>query len=526
MGFKDMLTAVINHIEPLRLPAAKKAISFFAEACPPRPMAYSMFSEYVSWPGLVERRYSGRHLPPATGENAPAKPDLDAIADLFERDEFVPCHDTSLLFPLFAQWFVDGFLRTKWEDPTKERFFRENESNQEIDLNQLYGSSEVQTHMLRDMGNGGRLKSRMIDGEEWPPLLFEERADGFHVRAEYARTDTSPGLYTDNNLRRIYEKWPDADLREAWATGLEFGSATLGQSLMNVLFLREHNRVAGLISEAHPDWDDEHVFQTTRCVVTVLLLNVVMQDYIPHIARQRLDLGVPPGWAEEQPWYRTNRMAVEFALLYRWHDLIPDEFFVRGEARSAVELVKPNKWLMKEKLRHVLVGASRTPAGRIGLRNTAKFLNMKGGADVKRLSTDMGRCCHLASFNDYREHYGLKRYKSFLELTKNKEDAAELERLYGHIDKLEWWVGLFAEYYEAPDMMGELLRMMVANDAFTQALTNPLLSKAVFGPHTFSEVGMKVIKETKTLADIAVRNTGLTKKQKHCVSMHVQTRGE
>lgn len=524
MGLQDLVMAVVNRIEPVRLHFAKKAISYFAEACPPRPFAHSMFSDYVSWPGLVERKYSGRHLPPAEGPEAPVEPDLDALAALFERESFIPDHDSSLLFPLFAQWFVDGFLRTKWEDPTKPRFFRENESNQEIDLNQIYGSSEIQTRMLRDLGNGGRLKSRIIDGEEWPPLLFEERDDGFHVREEYARTEDQPGLYTDDNLNRIFGKWPDEDLREAWATGLEFGSATLGQSLMNVLFLREHNRVAGIIAKAHPDWDDERVFQTTRNVVTVLLLNLVMSDYIPHIARQRINLAVPPGWAEEQTWYRTNRMAVEFALLYRWHDLIPDQFFCGDKEMPASALVRPNRWMMKEKLRDILMGAARTPAGRIGLHNTAQFLNMKGGADVKRLSASMGRTCKLASFNDYREHYGLKRYKDFYSLTRDRKTAAELEALYGHVDKLEWFVGIFAEHHQPPDMMGELLRVMVANDAFTQALTNPLLAKSVFGPHTFSEEGMAVIKSTRTLADIAVRNSGLVPKQKKLVTMKVQKR--
>ena len=524
MGLSDLLTAVTNRIEPLRLFAAKKAISYFAEACPPRPMSHSMHAEYVTWTGLVERKFSGRHLPPALETRKPTEPDLDAIANLFERERFRPAHDSSLLFPIFAQWFVDGFLRTKWEDPNGERHFRENESGQEIDLNQLYGSTEVQTNMLRDLGQGGRMRSRVVDGEEWPELLFDEHADGFHVRSCFARTDDREGLYTDDNLFRIYDKWPDEDLRCAWATGLEFGCATLGQSLMNVLFLREHNRVAGLLEQNHPDWDDERLFQTTRNIMTVLLLNIVMGDYIPHIARTRLDLRVPPGWAEQQPWYRTNRMAVEFALLYRWHDLIPDEFMVGEDILDAQKLVRPNSWLMDRKLKDVLVGASRSPAGRIGLKNTAAFLNMKGGPDVKRLSVDMARTCKLRSYNDYRHHYGLKPVHSFLELTKDRETAAELERLYGSIDKLEWFVGLFAEWYEPPDCMGELLRIMVANDAFTQALTNPLLSKAVYGPQTFSDVGMRIIESTTTLADLAERNTGLTAKDAKRVTMKVQKR--
>ena len=71
----------------------------------------------------------------------------------------------------FAQWFVDSFLRTSRED------FRQNTSTQEIDLCQIYGLGPAQTRMLRSL-SGGRLKSQLIDGEEFPVFLFQEREPG------------------------------------------------------------------------------------------------------------------------------------------------------------------------------------------------------------------------------------------------------------------------------------------------------------------------------------------------------------
>ena len=52
------------------------------------------------------------------------------------------------------------------------------------------------------------------------------------------------------------------------------------------------------------------------------------------------------------------------------------------------------------------------------------------------------------------------------------------------VDHVEWYVGIFAEEYPDYMMMGELLTTMVANDAFTQALTNPLLSRNVYTEQT------------------------------------------
>ena len=114
----------------------------------------------------------------------------------------------------------------------------------------------------------------------------------------------------------------------------------------------------------------------------------------------------------------------------------------------------------------------------------------------------------LRSFNDYRESYGLSRMGSFAELTSDTSVRERLESLYdGDIERLEWYVGIFAEDYPDYLMMGELLTTMVANDAFTQALTNPLLSRSVFNEETFSAAGMEIINQTSSLEQILARNS-------------------
>ena len=72
---------------------------------------------------------------------------------------------------------------------------------------------------------------------------------------------------------------------------------------------------------------------------------------------------------------------------------------------------------------------------------------------------------------------------------------------------MEWYVGIFAEDYPDYAMMGELLTYMVANDAFTQALTNPLLARSVFNDATFTKTGMRILTTMKSLQDIVSRNS-------------------
>jgi prostaglandin-endoperoxide synthase 2 len=154
---------------------------------------------------------------------------------------------------------------------------------------------------------------------------------------------------------------------------------------------------------------------------------------------------------------------------------------------------------------------SQERAGRIGLLNTPTFLVDRSTPDhpsLEERTIALMRQARLRSFNDYRESYGLSRMKSFTELTSDTALRERLRTLYhDDIESLEWYVGIFAEDYPDYLMMGELLTTMVANDAFTQALSNPLLARNVFNEETFSVVGMKVINQTRSLQQILARNS-------------------
>jgi prostaglandin-endoperoxide synthase 2 len=71
---------------------------------------------------------------------------------------------------------------------------------------------------------------------------------------------------------------------------------------------------------------------------------------------------------------------------------------------------------------------------------------------------------------------------------------------------MEFYVGLVAEESGPNDVLPPLVLTMVAFDAFSQALTNPLVATRVFNEATFSEVGMKMITEDQRIADLVGRN--------------------
>lgn len=347
--------------------------------------------------------------------------------------------------------------------------------------------------MLRSV-KGGRLKSQIIDGEEYPVFLFDQKTAT--LKPEFK------GLYTEENFQRVFGNASKEHKLHSFAVGLEHGNSTIGNTVMNTLFLREHNRVAGVISAAHPEWDDERVFQTTRNVMIVLLIKIVLADYIYHISGAAV-FADPGGFAEDELWYRENWMSVEFSLLYRWHDLIPSSVTFDGETRDAVDLQNNNRWLLKAGMESVIQDASNQKAGVMGLGNTPDFL-----LPVTKMSLHMARTCKLASYVEYCKEYGQDPPEDFMDLTGDKDSAIKLERVYGSIDNVEWFVGLFAQKRDV--FSGLLMTLMVGNDAVTQAFTNPLLAKRVYNKATFSPEGFEIVEETSKLQQIVLRNTKIT----------------
>jgi prostaglandin-endoperoxide synthase 2 len=489
----------IASIPPLARFLSRKMINQFGYATTLRPRPLSLASDYTSWLSLTDKTFSGRHLPPSSPEYQAGLPSEADVTALFRREQEVLSTDTTVAFVFFAQWFTDSFLRTDLND------FRKNESNHEIDMCQIYGRTIAQTDLLRS-GVGGHLKSQLIDGEEFPAFLFQSRASGGPLvfKAEFDGL-FDPAFITDVILGGAADERKDS----FFAVGLEHGNSTIGSTMLNIVFIREHNRLADMLATDNPDWDDERLFQTARNIVIVLLLKLVVEEYIEHIGPWDTPIELVPFIADEQRWNRPNWCAVEFNILYRWHSLVPDAIGEGPDLIAAADWRNNNPLILSAGLENLLAFCSKQRSGKIGLFNTPTFLVDRSTPDwpsVQERTVTLSRQARLRSFNDYRAAYGLHRYTSFDQLTQHQITRERLRALYPTVDDVEWYVGIFAEDYPDYLMMGELMTTMVANDAFTQALTNPLLARNVFTDATFTAPGMKVINNTKSIQDIVARN--------------------
>ena len=453
---------------------------------PHRPLALSTAASYTSWSSLTDRSFFGRYLPPHAGADLPP---LDEVSALFRPGADGPrvSQRSTLLFPCFAQWFTDGFMMT--DDADRRR----TTTNHQIDLGQVYGLRPEVTETLRRRserpGQKGRLQSVMIGGEEWAPRLYD--SEGRRV-PEFAALPTP---------LRLPDGLPAERRAGLFAFGGDRANTTPFTAALNTLFLREHNRLCAVLERAWPGWDDARVFETARNVNIAQLIRIVVEEYVNHISPYWFNLLADPKACYKACWNRQNWIPVEFNLLYRWHSLVPERVSWAGRLRPVADMRLDNRPLLQGGLGAAFDEASRTKAWRIGLFNTADFL-----IPAERASIEQGRDNQLAGYNDYRAAMGYPRVTRFEQISGNPQVVESLRRVYRDVDRIEFFVGLFAEDAPPRAAVPGLIGRMVAADAFSHALTNPLLSPAVFNERTFSPQGMQSIRATWKLQHLLDRN--------------------
>ncbi len=509
----------IQSNDKLKRKANKFLLNSLINKLPTRPFPYSLMTledhipgtdkpkktdTYTSWDSLTDRTYTGRHLPPDPAFNQEGNlPPVKDLKVLFQKrdGETIYSKKSTLLFPYWVQWFTDAFLRTDQHNRLK------NTSNHHIDLCNVYGLTRKQTNMLRSF-EGGKFKTQKLkrqDGvEEDYPLFFYSDPETGEIDQQFV------GLYQPLNDE---QRLPGELKKNIFAMGVERANIQIGYVMLNTLCLREHNRLCDVLAQSYPDWDDERLFQTARMIVMVIILNIIMEEYISHITPYNFNFFADPEAFTKERWHRPNWMAIEFSMVYRWHSALPETFTFNGEETPMAASLWNNQMLIDMGLGGLMEETCAQPGTKIGLFNTPDFPIMKTESgtitfiDVTELATlQYGRMTQLASYNDYREICGYPRVTDFNQITEDEYTQQKLKELYGHVDKIEFFVGLYAEDVRPNSAIPSLVSRIIGIDAFSQALTNPLLSDKIFNPDTFSEVGWEIIQNTKTLSDLVNRN--------------------
>ena len=261
----------------------------------------------------------------------------------------------------------------------------------------------------------------------------------------------------------------------------------VGLSLLHTLFTREHNAILDRLRQERPDWTGEQLFNTARLVNVALMAKIHTIEWTPAIlAHPTLQLGMNANWwglAGERLHHLLSRVSrnevvrgipgtatdhhgvpfsltEEFAAVYRLHPLLPESirFASATDGRFLKELAFPD--VAFERARAVLDGTTSMAdvayslgiahPGAVVLHNFPTFLchlTMPDGQllDLGAIDVLRDRERGIPRYNQFRRLVHCRPAKTFADITSNPQWAAELEEVYGDVERVDLLVGTLAE---------------------------------------------------------------------------------
>lgn len=399
---------------------------------------------------------------------------------LMTRDKFQPVEALNLLAAAWIQFQVHGWVNHSQEvgryheipiDPADDfpekpmrvqRTLPESAATKDTpttfkntesawwDSSQIYGSS-LERQMLLRTQTGGKLT--LEDGKFLPRFPKDENGQ-----------ETKPGI----EMTGFFDNW--------W----------IGLSLMHTLFVLEHNAICDRLAAVYPQWTDQQLFDKARLINCAVIARIHTIEWTPAILQHpvlkiamnanwygllgevfykkfgRLGSGeVLSGIPGSPPDHHTAPYAMteEFVSVYRLHPLIPDDYrFVNFETgkpilESDFEHVQGQytaDLMRRVGLRDMYFSFGIAHPGAITLHNFPRGLHEFRKAklpvmDLAAVDILRDRERGVPRYNEFRRQLHMKPFRSFSELTANRDWAIELREIYGDVEKVDTLVGMLAE---------------------------------------------------------------------------------
>jgi hypothetical protein len=372
-----------------------------------------------------------------------------------------------------------------------------NELTSYIDGSNIYGSDAARAAWLRS-GAGGKLKVTHTPVGDLAP--YNDGTIGNAGSPE--KPDLSTTLFVAGDIR-INEQ------------------PTL--ACMHILFVREHNWQADRIAAAHPSWTDEQIYQGARRIVIAELQHITVDEFIPALFGNAAGIGPYTGY---KPGVNPGVSAVFSTGAYRvGHTLLSpqiqrleadgssipegplrlrDSFFAAAPPLITAHGIEPF-------LRGVAAQKAQELDNKVidEVRNFLFGLPGAGGLDLISLNVQRGRDMGLADFNTVRDDFGLPRISHFSQITRDPALAQKLKDLYGNVNNIDPFAGMFAEDHRYGYDIGETL-LAVFTDQFKRARAGDRF----WYERTLNGEDLERVRHTR-FSDIIKRNTTIDQIQRN-----------
>eukprot|EP00243_Klebsormidium_subtile_P008513 TRINITY_DN405_c0_g2_i1.p1 TRINITY_DN405_c0_g2~~TRINITY_DN405_c0_g2_i1.p1 ORF type:complete len:550 (-),score=193.94 TRINITY_DN405_c0_g2_i1:531-2180(-) len=340
------------------------------------------------------------------------------------------------------------------------------------------------------------------------------------------------------------------DVRNSW----------IGVSLLQDLFVKEHNDVAQMLSEWYPSWSDDQLYNKARLVTAAQIgkihtidwtcellkmptLNVAMKanwygllgkwfkEHVGHLGISELSglVGLPKPDNHGVPYSLTE----EFCSVYRMHSLLPDEIEVLDvRARAPAGVKPPRKKLVSMEDLHGIKGERTLLAegplvmltslgfqscGLLCLNNYPNFLrdvapeNVDGTpradrVDLAALEIWRDRERGVPRYNNFRRQLHAAPIKTWADLTDDAATQSKLRSVYGDdVEKLDLLVGMQAERFIPGFAISETAFYIFIIMA-SRRLEADRFFTTDFRPEVYTPEGFERVRSTEGLADLIKRH--------------------
>ncbi len=264
------------------------------------------------------------------------------------------------------------------------------------------------------------------------------------------------------------------------------GNWWLGLAMFHTLFMREHNAICDRLAKAHPDWDDDALFEHARLVNAALIAKIHTVEWTPALlATSTMNTGMRANWwgllgerfghrfgrvstSEEvsgipgsQTWLHgaPYAMTEEFVAVYRMHPLLPDEYSLRAAKddhaiahHSFPEIAgtHTHEVLDAVSMADLFWSFATEHPGAIVLHNFPKHLqhfDKTDGSVMDLAATDILRSRErgVPRYNEFRRTFHLAPAERFEDFSDDPKVVADLRRIYADPEEVDLMIGLYAE---------------------------------------------------------------------------------
>ncbi|CAA9993292.1 unnamed protein product [Nesidiocoris tenuis] len=303
-----------------------------------------------------------------------------------------------------------------------------------LDASLVYGS-DLQTAAALREGNGGRLKVDVRGGRQWPPPAANKSAT-------CANQDDDEPCYRFGDVR---------------------ANQNPQLTVLQIILLREHNRLADTLRHINPHWDDERLYQEARRILIAEYQHINYAEWLPIFigTKNMMKYGLlykTDGYVNDyredvDPSVINGHATAAFRY---FHSAIQGQIHLISEKRSSYGALRLSDYLNKpgviedgdnmDSLTRGLATQNQEEVDPFLTSEITDYLFRNGmpfGRDLRAIDIQRGRDHGLSSYNDYRQFCGLPRAHNFQDFGDyiSPENIEKIALLYDSPDDVDLVVG-------------------------------------------------------------------------------------